>query len=678
MRAKLFKHSVLTVGVIAAMGTAISSNAANVTYDQNNAFKVKNIATATYKVMGNDTTQTAESNEVTVNVTETGAFSLIPTSVDNDPNDDLNKDQNIAPKAGATVNFNHTLKNDGNVADTYQVNIGNASNDQFDYAIAKSIITYQKVDANNNNIGGVETVANGGNIALGAGESAKITIAATTDAARTVGKNGILTVSATSAYLNGKGQTATASNTDNAITTTPIYAITKSAVTNLGTRNIDLNNANAYVDYTISVTNEGNADGTDVTIEDALPNGLMLIKNGEANYTAPTIKRNGTVVNITPSVTDDKITFAGVDIAKTQTITVTFRAKKSTNASVTSDFVNYAVVKDDVDGDGTFDLIDNSGDKTLNGTPENNYEDSNLPADRDGKDNNDNAAVTPTSQNRELTITASADKEVALQSQNNVYNYTITNRGSDVTEAANPGEVLFTVLPTDDNQKINIGQVFVDANNNGKLDNGETILTANPNNQYDLNQAAPNGLVSAKGNTPAGSVVIGVVVNTNGSGSKKSPNVTDIGTSEKMTITVLPQTVINGTPAPANVNTTSTTTMQGIDLDKFQAVAACGTTPTAITNWVTSDINATAGACIFYKLEAINTFTNTQINNVVLSDTLKSTTYQNDFASDTSANSPVATPSINGSLITGTFSKLVGKEVGNVYFSAKISQTGTN
>ncbi|WP_201576786.1 beta strand repeat-containing protein [Psychrobacter okhotskensis] len=676
MKANLFKHSVLTVGVIAALGG--TANAANVTYDQTNAFKVKNIATATYNVAGNNTPQKAESNEVTVNVTETGAFSLIPTSEDGNPNDDFNKNLEIVPKPGATVDFTHTLKNDGNVADTYQINIGNASNDQFDYAIAKSIITYQKVDANGKNVGNIVTVANAGDITLGAGESAKITITAKTDVSRTVGKNGILTVSATSAYLNGKGQTATANNTDNAITTTPIYAITKSAVTNLGTRNIDLNNANAYVDYTISVTNEGNADGTDVTIEDALPNGLTLIKTGEANYVAPTIKRNGTVVTIAPSTTDDKITFDGVDIDRTETITITFRAKKSANATITSDFVNYAVVKDDVDGDGTFDLIDNSGDKTLNGTPENNYEDSTLPADRDGKDNNNNAAVTPTNQNRNLTIAGTADKEVALQSQNNVYNYTITNSGTDVTEASKAGDVLFTVSPTEDNQKITIAQVFVDTNNNGVLDDGETILTANPNNQYDLNQAAPNGLASATGNSPVGSVIIGVVVNTNGSGSKKATGSTDIGTSEKMTITLLPQTVINGTPAPAQASTTSKTTMQGIDLDKFQAVAACGTAPTAITNWVTSDTNATAGACIFYKLEAINTFTTIQINDVVLSDTLTGTTYQNDFASDTSANSPVATSTFSGSTVTGTFGKLVGKEIGNVYFSTKISQTGTN
>lgn len=67
-----------------------------------------------------------------------------------------------------------------------------------------------------------------------------------------------------------RGDNSSAKNTDNAITTTPIYAITKSARTNLGTKVIDLNNDSAYIDYTISVENQGNANGTNVTIEDIL------------------------------------------------------------------------------------------------------------------------------------------------------------------------------------------------------------------------------------------------------------------------------------------------------------------------------------------------------------------------------------------------------------------------
>lgn len=679
MKPNPFKYSVLTVGIVTAMGVAsIAMATTSLTYDQENAFSVTNKAEATYMVEGNTTEQKAESNEVKINVTETGAFSLIATSADDKPNDDLNKNLTINPQINQKVDFKHTLSNAGNVADSYTISIQNGEGDDFNYSIANSVIKYQKLSADGNNIGDVVTVANGGTIALGAGESAEITVTTAAETARVVGKNGVLTVTATSTFLNGKGKTATITNTDNAITTTPIYAINKSATTNLGTKNFDLKNDNAYVDYTITVTNQGNEDGTAVTIEDKLPNGLVAIQSGEDNYVAPTT--TGGTSNVTPSISSDgrTVTVTGQNILQNQTITVTFRAKKAENATVDSTFNNYAVVRDDTNGDGSFDLVDSSGDKKDDSVIENNYEDPANPSV--GKDT-DNGTIRPTQQNRELNISEGADKEVALQSTNNVYTYTITNAGKDITEAAKAGDVLFTITPTTDISQINVTQVFVDANNNGVFDSDEKVLTANQSGQYDLNNAAPAGLASAVAGSPAGSVTIGVVVATNGSGSKLQGK-NDIGKFEKITVAILPKTEVDGTPAPTkNVSTTSTTTMQGIDLTKYQAVASCGTAPTDIpaNDWVTTDLTGTAGACAFYKLEAINTFTNIKINNIVLKDSLVGKlTYQSDFASDTSINSAAATSNISGNVITGTFASLAGKEIGNVYFSAKISQAGNN
>ncbi|WP_201585016.1 DUF11 domain-containing protein [Psychrobacter jeotgali] len=679
MKPNPFKYSVLTVGIVTAMGVAsIAMATTSLTYDQENAFSVTNKAEATYMVEGNTTEQKAESNEVKINVTETGAFSLIATSADDKPNDDLNKNLTINPQIDQKVDFKHTLSNAGNVADSYTISIQNGEGDDFNYSIANSVIKYQKVSADGNNIGDVVTVANGGTITLGAGESAGITVTAAAETARVVGKNGILTVTAISTFLNGKGKTATITNTDNAITTTPIYAINKSATTNLGTKNFDLKNDNAYVDYTITVTNQGNEDGTAVTIEDKLPNGLVAIQSGEDNYVAPTT--TGGTSSVTPSISSDgrTVTVTGQNILQNQTITVTFRAKKAENATVDSTFNNYAVVRDDTNGDGSFDLVDSSGDKKDDSVIENNYED---PANPSVGTDTDNGTIRPTQQNRELNISKGADKEVALQSTNNVYTYTITNAGKDITEAAKAGDVLFTITPTTDISQINVTQVFVDANNNGVFDSGEKVLTANQSGQYDLNNAAPAGLASAVAGSPAGSVTIGVVVATNGSGSKLQGK-NDIGKFEEITVAILPKTEVDGTPAPTkNVSTTSTTTMQGIDLTKYQAVASCGTAPTDIpaNDWVTTDLTGTAGACAFYKLEAINTFTNIKINNIVLKDSLVGKlTYQSDFASDTSINSAAATSNISGNVITGTFASLAGKEIGNVYFSAKISQAGNN
>lgn len=668
MKPNLFKYSMLTVGIVTAMGTA--NAATSVTYNAENAFAVKNVATATYNVNGNTTQQTSRSNEVTINVTETGAFSLVATGGAS-PTDDINENIKINPQTGSTVDFTHTLKNDGNVTDSYKINLADAAGDDFNYNITNSTITYQILDANDDPVGTAVTIANGGSIQLAPGQSATLVVTAATDNPRVIGNKGILNVTATSSYLVDKGKAATATNTDTAVTMTPVYAITKSAQSNLGTKVIDLNNDNAYVDYTITVANQGTADGTAVNIIDALPNGLVAIQSGEANYVAPTT--TGASNNVTPVISADgkTITVTGQNIAQNSTITIKFRAKKAAGATTSSDFVNYAVVRDDTDGDGTFDLVDSSGDNSDAGTTENNYEDPARP--NLGKDNNTDATVTAQEQTRDINISQGLSKEVALQSTANGYTYTISNDGSSITEADATGEVFFTVRPVTDITQITVTTVFVDTNNNGVLDNGETVLTANGQNEYDLNTAVPAGLA------PDQSVNIGVLVDTNGSGSNDGKD-SDIGKFETITVKVIPRTVVDGTPAPTdNISTTSTTTMQGLDLFKFQAAADCGTAPSTITNWVDTEVVAQAGQCAYYKLEATNTFSDKTITGVTLTDTLADTlTYSDDFVSTTSINSPTAVEGGSGQTITGTFSALAGKEVGNIYFSAKISQAGTN
>ena len=683
MKPNAFKYSVLTVGVIAAMGIAGTANADTVTYNQEDAFEVKNVATATYNVAGDvNNPQNAESNEVTINVTETGAFSLVATLTDGNQNADDNANIDIEAPLSATVDFTHILKNEGNVTDTYTIDLVNQANDNFDYDLDDTVITYQKIGVDGDPVDGVVTINNSDSIELAPGESANITITAISDDNRVIDSNGILTVTATSQYLTGKGQSATATNIDNAITTAPIYAITKSANSNLNNNIIDLNNDNAYVDYTITVENEGTADGTDITITDALPNGLVAIQTGEPNYRAPTTSGAGNTTAPVISSDGRTITASGVNVAQGQTVTIIFRAKKSSGATAASDFTNYAVVTDDLDGDNIPDITDSTDDNV-----DNTFEDPNDPNNR-GEDDNDDATVTPSNQTRDLNITDAPDKEVPLQSTGNGYTYAISNDGTDIIEADDPDEVLFTVEVTesdDPRNAIDITTVFVDTNGNGTLDNGETVLDPNGNNQYDLNDAVPNGLApsvkAADGSviTPGESVNIGVLVDTNGSGSNKGQD-SDIGKNETITITVLPQTVVEGTPAPTDdISQSSKTTMQGIDLFKFQAAAACGTDPQSISNWRTDIVNATADQCAFYKLEATNTFSNTEITSVVLSDTLVDTlTYESDFLSTTSNNSDPASSNISGQNISGTFDTLTGQEVGTIYFSAKISQTGTN
>lgn len=714
MKPNLFKYSVLTVGVVTAMGIT-TANAATPIGGTSGSFNVNNKATASYTVAGNTTVQNAESNVVTVNVSETGSFSLISTVGDGNPNDDFGRDRSINAQTGSTVDFTHTLANAGNINDTYTVNIANATGDDFDYNLTSSVIKYQKVDANGANTGGLVTIANGGTIALAPNEKALITVTAQADTKRFANTNGILTVTAQSTYLksqsgNSAVTTYTATNTDNALTKTPIYAITKSAITNLGNKKFDLNNTGAFVDYTITVKNEGNIDGTAISISDDLPSGLAAIASTEANYVVPTVTAsNGSTAGTAVISNSNKtITVAGQNVKVGETITVTFRAKKATGATATSSFVNYAVVRDNTKDDATAnnpDIIDRSDNGLTPGGPtESNYEDPTKPLV--GADNNNNATVETTNQIRAIAISPGANKEIGLVTPTtindvtNTYTYTITNNGTDVTEASGTGNsdsaVKLSIKPTatknngiTDDPNISIARVYVDANNNGQFDTGETELTG-VNGIYDLNDATPfktGSTTTRQGLAPGESVKIGVQMTSTGKGSNDpnstTDNVNNIGDFETLTLSLQPNGAVNGTAAPTStagnpLSTMSTTTLQGINLKKYQIAANCDANPSVTAAaWSTGNVNANADQCVFYKLEAKNTFTDTFkiINNLVVSDTLDAKlTYQaNSFSS-----SPTATNQTLGQLVKVTFATINANTAAHVIFSAKPSQTGTN
>lgn len=690
MKSNLFKYSVLTVGVVAAMGVA---HAAQQPTGGTSAgsFDVANQASASYTVAGNTASQTAISNIVTILVNEQSSFTLLTDNVN----------QTINPKANSTVNFTHTLTNSGNVDDTYTLRLTNAtSGDDFDYSGYS--VTYLL-----NNTGTAITVplTNGvGTISLPAKSAANITIVATAATARNIDTNGILTVSAESTYLKGKNagtpSAYTASNVDNAKTIAPLYAITKSATTNLGTRNLDLNNPNAYVDYTITVKNEGNLDGKAISISDDLPSGLVAIASGEANYTAPTVTAsNGSTAGTAKlSAANKTITVASQNIKVGETITVTFRAKKAAGAtSADNSFVNYAVVKDDTANDSnatTPDITDRSDD----GTTETTYENKGTGAYL-GKDDNSKATVTTTNQTRAIAISPGVNKEVALLTSGanlgNTYSYTITNKGTDVTEAATPDSVLFSVKPTatgtagvTNNPNIEIARVFVDANGDGFFTTGETVLSGTQigttgEYTYDLNAAKTTGFAPGAANA----IKIGVEVVTTGSNSNAGGvGTSDIGKYETMTLTIVPKTEVNGTAIPTSttenpLSTTSKTTMQGINLIKYQIAADCGTTIPAdnATTWSTNAATAEAGQCIFYKIAAVNTFTTTEISTVAITDTISTkAVYQTNFVASptTGTNGTSATNGVT--TVRGNFATLASGATATVKFSVKPSQSGTN
>lgn len=700
MKSNTFNYSLLAVGVAAVMGVSTFSIAAGptLTNDSNKGtFEVKNQAEATYKVAGNTTEQKAVSNEVTIKVNETASFTLT----------DNNTDLPINPQASSTVDFKHTLENTGNVTDTFTIKLANVTTgDQFDYN--SFTISYTK----EGNTTSVTISSDGsGTIKLAPGEKANITIIANSNTVKKLDDKGVLTVSAESAYLKAKtGNTDpssyTATNTDSAKTVAPLYAITKSAKTNLNNNTgkiFDVNNNQSYVIYTIVVKNEGTADGTSVNIEDTLPEGLVVIESGD-NYVAPTTivsRDSGTETlstAVSPSITNSgkDIKVTGQNIKIGETVTITFRAKKdSTVLARNVTLNNFAVVKDSTKNNATTDIIDKSNDN--NDTV---YE-TKTGDDYKGKDNNSDAYITTSTQVRKLEISAGVNKEVGLvtpsttNSTQNTYTYTVTNRGTDITEAAGTGDnanaVKLSILPTAtddtsvaDNTKISIARVFVDTNNNGVFDGDDFELTG-ANGIYDLNAATPlidSSSTTRKGLAPGENVKIGVQVATNGTYVNGGTN--DLGKFEVLTLSVVPKGIVNGTVAPTtNPSATSKTTMQGITLIKKQAldVNCNGTIDSGDTDFTTNEITtAEPDECVIYDITATSTFSaaplGLDITGLKITDLFSKfsagATYQVGSAtSSASTDSTISSPVVTTDDVSATASTLKPQGTATLRFSVK-------
>ena len=670
MKSNTFNYSLLAVSVAVLMGIAGTANAAGpTTATADKIVTINNFASATYTVANTSgAPQTSISNTVTVNVTEQGAFTLLAISPEpvNDNNADTNKDLTINPQANQTVTFVHTLENNGNVTDTYTVTLDQLTNDNFNYSgLTISYVTNLNATS--------QSINSGGTITLAKDEKATITIVATSNAQRIVGDNGTLTVTASSAYLkarNGAGaatNTYQAVNTDNAITRTPIFAITKSANSNLNNNVFDAANKGAYVDYTIVIKNEGNAAANAFTIVDRLPLGLVIDSN-----VAPKIGDVAlTASQFTTSSDGRTLTIPNRNLAIDAELTVTLRAIKDTAQTIKTDAVllNVAEVQDDTLNDTGItnaDLIDRSDDT---GT-ENNYEGtSNL-----GIDNDDDASVTTRNQTRNITVTGDATKEIPLISTNNVYTYTITNSGTDITEANAAGEVFFTVTPTTDISPIDIVRVFVDKNGNGTFDAGETELTADTNGNYDLFD-----VVGAAGLTAGQTAKVSVELSSNGVFDNTS-GVNNIDSKEVMTITVTAQTTVDGTVAPTAGSAASTTTLKGINLIKGQAVASCTSPGTLTYDTSTTALTGQPGQCIYYQITAENTFTeaNKIINKVAITDIFETSkvSYNANLTANIGGNTVSTNPSYSSPTLTATFDSLAPGQTGTIRFSNTILVTG--
>lgn len=611
MTQNLFKYSVLTVGIVTAMGVATSANAAKLTADS--APTIDNIATATYSIDGVAQTP-VESNKVTVNITQSAAFSLTATNSDDDITDDYNKSLPVTPKG--RVAFNHTLTNSGNVDDTYTLSlaqkgtipgittVGNGS-----YNLDETNVTYTIFDKENNQIS-TNTVTGTAfqqtAIMLKPNQYAKISISA-----KTVGNVGgdsqNLILSAKSAFFTTGApsgpDTGILSNINNSTTKVPVFKIT-SAVSNT----LNLNDPTSKATYTITILNDGSAAyaaaAEKVMVFDGLPAGLRLADTPNAVVSNNASIKTGNGGKGGGSALDSvEVSLLNLAIGESATITFDVQRDAAEQFENQKSILNHATVKLDLgEGNIIYDTTDPT-DKLENTSQ---Y----YPAADDsemvnGEANNatggDSAAPLTTNE-RALSIEGATKKEIPTNTSANTqvtHSAVIRNTGKE-TEGDKAGDVKFTISP-DANSDIKVvtGSVEIVYYPNGDTTGtGYTYtITRDVNGDNDLSTAKPKNDSPTWGGMAPGSIV---VINY----KVESKNAT-LDSKENVTVTLIPGG--QDVPTVGTRVVTNETAVRGLKLEKTQALNV-GCKANATLNFSLNEIAAKPSDCIVYKISALNTF----------------------------------------------------------------------
>jgi len=223
---------------------------------------ISNIATASY-VDGTSTTRTVTSNEVKTTVLKVGSFTL-------------EQDRSATANPNGVVTLSHVLTNTGNGTDEFTLNLANvATGDAFDFS---NIAIY--LDANKDGVPDNNTNLAGQKVTLNAGESVGLVVVGTTASTAQANDLGKLTLSAESTFI---GSSDIKVNTDTVkIVGGAVIQVTKSANVTAVTRG-------DTVTYELTYKNTGNADATNLTIEDILPAGVTYVDESArwSGQTAP-------------------------------------------------------------------------------------------------------------------------------------------------------------------------------------------------------------------------------------------------------------------------------------------------------------------------------------------------------------------------------------------------------
>ncbi|MBA2057580.1 hypothetical protein H0262_06760 [Psychrobacter cryohalolentis] len=628
MKPNLFKYSVLSIGIVSAMGITATAIAAESSVGS--APTINNVATATYNI-GNVAQTPVISNTVTVNITQSAAFSLTADNADGNTADDFNKNLAVTPQG--RVLFEHTLTNTGNIEDSYKLALSQGGNipgitpqNVGNYDLTNTNVTYVVYNANNVQIRSI-TVAGtnlqNSSIALKPSEYAKITISAKT-ANNVGGALQNLTLTAESAFIaTAEPSKAVLTNVDNSTTKLPVFKIDSSID---GT--LDLNNPNDVVTYIITVTNDGTApystDAQGITVISNLPAGLRLANSPNASVSNNASINTGKGGAGTGSANDSiTVTLLNLPVGDTATIRFDVQRDADESSAIVKGTVNHAIVKLDLGADSgimydTTDSTDSNQNTAL-------YYPTTHDSERtDGIANSaigGDSAAPLTANQRAFSIAGATKKEIPTTTSSTTlvtHSAVITNTGKEV-EGDQLGELKFTITPEANNKVIVVAgsvELVYDPDGNPNTNNSVTYtITSDANGDYDIVNANPGpGAPAWTGMSPGSTATINY--------KTQSTNAA-LNTTENIIITVVP----GGTDAPTITNNTvkNETTVKGLVLNKQQALNI-GCQANAILTFSANSISAQPGNCIVYKISAFNNFSTADsrftFTNTVISDAI--------------------------------------------------------
>ncbi|WP_201576789.1 hypothetical protein [Psychrobacter okhotskensis] len=615
MKSNTFKHSLIAVGVTAALSLSTSAMANTSSGTTTTDVLIKNVAVANYDISGVKQPE-VKSNEVIVKVSEQLSFSLLAQNADGNLTDNVNNGGDVAPNG--IIPFKHRLQNTGNRDDSYTVNLSNVeTGDDAQYDVPNSRVSYQVFNADGTAVSGAAftgtdvLVSDFNNLTfpLTAGQYVDFTINA-----KTLGNKGgnrqDLTLTATSSLLPTASKTLT--NTDKSVTKLPTFSIVKTVMNSL-----DLNNANDTAAYKIVIKNPTttySANATDIIITDNLPAGLLTA----TALTTDSIIITGNATKGTLTQTDKGFELKGVNLPVGDSITINFTVKKDPNAALANNALNHIKVTDDLDNNPATDntLIDSTDSTVENVTRFYPTDDTDFTNGTNATGNDGNDSTQPLSTiKRALTLTNPTIKEIAPTSGTAgqvTHETIITNTGQN-TEGNVAGGLTFTITDNDNGtpDAVNLvsGSVTLtyDPDGSGPKPVQTAVgITPNSSGVYDIKTALTDGIA------PTGTVTISYKVS--------SVNA-ETGSSEDTVVTL----TASGKGAPTGiVPITDRTDVRGLTLIKSQALdATCdGTADTAFSSSKDA-LLATPNQCVIYQIVATNTSSTARgfnLQNLVISD----------------------------------------------------------